>query len=96
MSGPASPRTAYVKPDVPYKSLGASLAQLAEHVLRKRMVAGSIPAGGFCIALCSAATRRASQITRQTRGELQARAQGLSSQPLRGSVCQRQDGRPAN
>ena len=25
----------------------ASLAQLAEHALRKRMVAGSIPAGGF-------------------------------------------------
>ena len=27
--------------------LNASLAQLAEHALRKRMVAGSIPAGGF-------------------------------------------------
>ena len=27
--------------------LHASLAQLAEHALRKRMVAGSIPAGGF-------------------------------------------------
>ena len=26
----------------------ASLAQLAEHALRKRMVAGSIPAGGCC------------------------------------------------
>ena len=26
----------------------ASLAQLVEHALRKRMVAGSIPAGGFC------------------------------------------------
>jgi hypothetical protein len=26
----------------------ASLAQLAEHALRKRMVAGSIPAGGLC------------------------------------------------
>ena len=70
----------------PKKCSAASLAQLAEHALRKRMVAGSIPAGGFCIALCSAATRRASQITRQTRGELQAHAQGLSSQPLRGRV----------
>ena len=28
-------------------SSGASLAQLAEHALRKRMVAGSIPAGGW-------------------------------------------------
>ena len=26
----------------------ASLAQLAEHALRKRMVTGSIPVGGFC------------------------------------------------
>ena len=46
MSGPVSPRTAYVTLNVPYKALGASLAQLAEHALRKRMVAGSIPAGG--------------------------------------------------
>ena len=60
----------------------ASLAQLAEHALRKRMVAGSIPAGGFCAVLCVPATRRASQITRQMRGELQARARGLRSQPF--------------
>ena len=26
----------------------ASLAQLVEHALRKRMVVGSIPTGGFC------------------------------------------------
>ena len=47
MSGPVSPRTAYATLNVPYKTLGASLAQLAEHALRKRMVAGSIPAGGL-------------------------------------------------
>ena len=28
----------------------ASLAQLAEHALRKRMVVGSIPTGGFGLA----------------------------------------------
>ena len=47
MSGPVSPRTAYVTLNVPYKTVGASLAQLAEHALRKRMVVGSIPTGGF-------------------------------------------------
>ena len=82
MSGPVSPRTAYVTLNVPYKAVGASLAQLAEHALRKRMVAGSIPAGCFCTVLCVPATRRASQITRQMRGELQARARGLRSQPF--------------
>ena len=30
----------------------ASLAQLAEHALRKRMVMGSIPIGGFFFILC--------------------------------------------
>ena len=35
----------------------ASLAQLAEHALRKRMVAGSIPAGGFVPAGCPLAAR---------------------------------------
>ena len=37
--------------------LAASLAQLAEHALRKRMVAGSIPAGGFVPAGCPLAAR---------------------------------------
>ena len=32
----------------------ASLAQLAEHALRKRMVVGSIPTGGFIAALTPA------------------------------------------
>ena len=32
---------------VAWLSLEASLAQLAEHALRKRMVVGSIPTGGF-------------------------------------------------
>ena len=31
------------------QQLVASLAQLAEHALRKRMVAGSIPAGGLLL-----------------------------------------------
>ena len=44
MSGPLSPRTAYVTLNVPYNAIGASLAQLAEHALRKRMVAGQRPA----------------------------------------------------
>ena len=35
----------------------ASLAQLAEHALRKRMVAGSIPAGGFVPAGCPLAAQ---------------------------------------
>ena len=37
-------------PDVSflYMASVASLAQLVEHVLRKRMVVGSIPTGGFC------------------------------------------------
>ena len=30
----------------------ASLAQLEEHALRKRMVMGSIPIGGFFLLLC--------------------------------------------
>ena len=29
----------------------ASLAQLVEHALRKRMVMGSIPIGGFCVCM---------------------------------------------
>ena len=29
------------------EAVSASLAQLAEHALRKRMVVGSIPTGGF-------------------------------------------------
>ena len=30
------------------KIRNASIAQLAEHALRKRTVVGSIPTGGFC------------------------------------------------
>ena len=35
----------------------ASLAQLVEHALRKRMVVGSIPTGGFCVRLRAPACR---------------------------------------
>ena len=37
----------------------ASVAQLAEHALRKRMVAGSIPAGGFDLVLYMSGWRSA-------------------------------------
>ena len=36
----------------------ASLAQLAEHALRKRMVVGSIPTGGFMMSAATEAGRR--------------------------------------
>ena len=42
---------------VAWLSLEASLAQLAEPALRKRMVAGSIPAGGFGPAGCPLAVQ---------------------------------------